>query len=137
MEHCLSDNIGEKPISKDTLTEVAQTVARIHLRRELTSDELADVLQSLPPDGIRPTERTTWTPPELAREWGVSPDKILTWIRNGELPATNLATERSGRPRYRIDAEGIAAFKAKRAVVIAPSPAPRRRRTSPDVIEFF
>jgi excisionase family DNA binding protein len=32
------------------------------------------------------------TPPEIARLWGVSADKVLTWIRSGELKAMNAAT---------------------------------------------
>ena len=135
METTSPDIIGET--STDRLTDVAQTVARIHLHRELTSDELAKVLESVPHHVEPSSPRTSWTPPELAREWGVSPDKILTWIRNGELPATNLATDRSRRPRYRIDAEGIAAFKAKRTVVPAPAPTRRIRTTPSYVIEFF
>jgi hypothetical protein len=30
-------------------------------------------------------ERTELTPPEVAARWGVAPEKILAWIRSGEL----------------------------------------------------
>lgn len=81
--------------------------------------------------------KTVWTPPELASEWGVSPDKILGWIRSGELPAMNLATTQAGRPRYRIDQAGIETFQRRRANQ-SPTPKPtRRQKSSADVIEFF
>ncbi len=135
MEFPSTDIIGPTPT--EHMAHIAQAVARIHLQRELTANELAEVLDAVPAAAHSAEPRTSWTPPELAREWGVSPDKILNWIRSGELPATNMATHRSGRPRYRIDADGISAFRSKRAVVSPPPRQTRRRQTSPDVIEFF
>jgi excisionase family DNA binding protein len=83
-------------------------------------------------------DRSWLTPPELASELGVSPDKILYWINSGELRAVNVTKARSGRPRYRIDRPAIEEFKKLRA---NPSPAPkiRRKKFQPpaDVIEFF
>jgi len=81
--------------------------------------------------------RAVKTPPELAREWGVSPDKVLHWIRTGELRATNVAISQSGRPRYRIDPEAIAAFQARRTPQSPPPVVRRSRRPTSDVIEFF
>jgi excisionase family DNA binding protein len=78
------------------------------------------------------------TPPELAKQYGVSPDKVLAWIRAGELRAINVATRLGGRPRYRISEEDLAAFEARRAA--RPSPKrqrPARPREANDVIEFF
>ena len=78
------------------------------------------------------------TPPELAREWGVSPDKVTEWIRTGELPAIDASSKRGQRPRYLIDIADIEAFEQSRAV--QPTSPPRRRRSqSPDadVIRFF
>jgi hypothetical protein len=66
-----------------------------------------------------------FTPPQLAKRYRVSCDKIVRWILAGELAAMNLATTTSGRPRYRITAEALAAFEARRAVL---SPPPRRKR---------
>ena len=42
------------------------------------------------------------TPPTAAKELGIHPDKVLGWIRRGELVAINLATSVGRRPRYRI-----------------------------------
>jgi hypothetical protein len=73
-------------------------------------------------------ERKVWTPPELARRYGVNPDKVVSWIDAGELAAMNLATTTGGRPRYKITDEAVQAFEARRAVVPA---APVRRRKRP------
>jgi hypothetical protein len=77
------------------------------------------------------------TPPELARRYGVSPEKIITWIRSGELHAVDLATKLGGRPRYAISEEDIVAFEGRRAVV-PPAPVIRRKRQhASGVINFF
>lgn len=78
------------------------------------------------------------SPPELARQWGLSADKVLAWIKTGELRAIDAATRRGGRPRYLIDIADIAAFEVARAA--APSTtAPRRtrRRRETGITEFF
>jgi hypothetical protein len=85
---------------------------------------------------LRDSQRTKLTPPELARHWGVSADKILSWIKSGELRATNLATSRTGRPRWKIDLGDALAFEEQRAA--APSPPRRRRkRMTDEIIAFF
>ena len=65
--------------------------------------------------------RTKLTPPELARRWGVSADKVLGWIHAGEF-----------------DVEDIAAFETARSVQpVKPKPVRRKRNKCSDVIEFF
>jgi hypothetical protein len=82
-------------------------------------------------------DRTKITPPELAKRWGVSPDKILAWIRGGELRAFN-AARRNGRPRYLIDVADVALFEQARTANAEQSrPATRRRRQQQGVIEFY
>jgi len=88
-----------------------------------------------PPNGSG-TFVASSTPPELASRWRVSADKVLGFIRRGELRAINLATLLGGRPRYRIIAEDAIAFEERRAVKQTP-PTQRRRRRSSQVTEFF
>jgi len=78
------------------------------------------------------------SPPQLARELGVKPGKVLAWVRAGELRAVDMAQNRGGRPRYRIARRAVDAFLAARAAVphVAPSPRRRRRRNS-QITEFF
>ena len=80
--------------------------------------------------------RTKFTPPQLAAQWGIDVQKVLHWIKAGELRAVNLATRRDGRPRYAISPADIALFEAAR-VVQPPAPRIRRRRVDPNVIQFF
>jgi len=76
------------------------------------------------------------TPPRLAKRWGIKVQRILQWIRSGQLAAVNLGDGRL-RPRWKIPPSAIEAFESVRASRPAPKPAPRRRRKDPSVIEFF
>ncbi len=76
-------------------------------------------------------------PREVAREYGVSVDKVLAWIRAGELPAINGATTQTGRPRFLISRADLERFEVSRAVVPPPEPAPRRRRKDPADVQYF
>lgn len=80
-------------------------------------------------------DRRRLTPPQLAREWGVSADKVRAWIESGELRAVNLAARPGGRPRYRMDPADALAFEARREAGGAPR-APRRRRQAAEIIEY-
>lgn len=64
------------------------------------------------------------TPPEVARRYGVAPQKVLAWIRSGELAAVNVASCMTGRPRYAVSPAALAEFEAARAARTA------RRRTA-------
>ena len=66
------------------------------------------------------TERAVLTPPELARRWHVSTEKILALIVRGELPGAfnavlDIATAR--RPRWRIPLATVEQFEQRRAAV--------------------
>lgn len=79
--------------------------------------------------GIRPPKTpAAMTPPEVARRWKVSPDKVLAFIRAGELQAFNISSKPSGRPRYRILMDEVIAFEQRRTVRQRPRPRQQRRR---------
>ncbi len=78
---------------------------------------------------------TYLSPPELARRLGINPGKIIAWIRSGEMPAINIATRLSGRPRWRISQADLVIFAARRAATVPPKSRPRRKTAG--VIEFF
>lgn len=63
---------------------------------------------------IMQVERRKLTVPQLARQWGVAPQKIIAWIRCGELRAVNLASTDSQRPRWAIDLADIKIFERGR-----------------------
>ena len=77
---------------------------------------------------------------EIAKMLKVKPDKIQLWIRTGELDAFNVASKPIGQPQWRVAAEALVAFQAKRAAVLAEAPAslPKRRvrRVRPAMEEF-
>jgi len=65
---------------------------------------------------IRVSEsRQKWTPPEIAKRFGVSRAKVLAWITSGELRAIDCSTRQGARKRWRIDAADLAEFEAARA----------------------
>ena len=76
------------------------------------------------------------TPPQIAERYGVSSEKVIAWIKAGELRAFNAATSATGRPRWLIDEADLAAFEMRRAAQPRPPTTPRRRKASA-VIEFF
>lgn len=79
-----------------------------------------------------------YTPADIARERKLRVSKVLTWIRTGELEAINLAEKRTGRPRWRISDEALAAFDAARSNrVRLPVRARRQRRAASESIQFF
>lgn len=139
------------------VAEIAQVVSRQILGRPLSEDELMDVLLSTSQTIAAATESIRLktqaalsasqpapnsdkhgvTPPELARRWGVKPDKVLGWIRSGELAAINLAENPAGRPRYLIEESAIEAFASRRASQSTPATAKRPRRQTSSVTEFF
>ncbi len=81
------------------------------------------------PDG---SCQRTMTTAELARLWRVGRDKVLGWIRRGELKAFNVATDPLGPPKYRIPIDALENFKAERAPMLArPARSPRRRKAIP------
>jgi hypothetical protein len=60
------------------------------------------------------------TPHELAKRYGVAPQKVLDWINSGELMAVNTVSTLNRRPRWRIPPSAIEAFEAARRKVPAP-----------------
>ena len=65
---------------------------------------------------LLPATRQKFTPPEIARAWGIDPIKVLQWIHSGQLRAMDGATPGSMRPRYLVDRDDLAAFEAARTV---------------------
>ena len=69
----------------------------------------------------------TFTPATAAKELKVSRNKVMAWIHNGELAASNLGD--SGVPRYRITQAAIDDLLARRAVK-----QPNRRPKHPRIL---
>ncbi len=86
-----------------------------------------------------PAGRTKLTPPQIAKRFGIDVNKILGWIRSGELRAINGARKANGtKPRFLVDVADLEAFERSRQVSPPPAPAPRARRSKPsDVIQYY
>lgn len=66
-----------------------------------------------PVEDAKPASERMLTPPEVARLMKVNADKVLDWIRRGELQAVNISN--GVRPRYRIEPSDLADFKLRRS----------------------
>jgi len=61
---------------------------------------------------------------------------VLTLIRSGELPAADVSLHAGGKPRWRISADDLEAFVARRTRRPEP-PRRRRRRANSAVTKYF
>ena len=84
-------------------------------------------------------EKFSYTPPEIADLLHVAHQKVLTWIRNGELRTRNLRTSKTGqRPRYVVLHSDLMDFLDGRLVQEPPpKPTRRRRRDSENGEEYY
>jgi len=87
----------------------------------------------VPADTIMPPPSRGLTVHDVAQRYRVSPDKVRTWIRSGELAAINTASSRCGKPRYVITPEALADFERGHQAATPPKPTPRRRRRTGQV----
>jgi hypothetical protein len=82
-----------------------------------------------------------FTPPEIAARLRVKPERVVSWIRRGELTGVNLAERGSKRPRYRVSQIALDAFLAARQEcpkqVAVTKPMRQSRQKPKDYIKFF
>ncbi|MBN2292341.1 MAG: helix-turn-helix domain-containing protein [Pirellulales bacterium] len=65
------------------------------------------------------------TPPAIAKILGVTPERVICWIKSGKLRAFNLS-EGTKRPRYRVAPDDLE--DCLRACEVEATPRPRRRK---------
>lgn len=70
-------------------------------------------------------ERQRLSPREVAARLGVGRNKVMAWIRSGELAAVNLAESLKKRPQFAVSMAAIEAFEASRAVKTPRAARPR------------
>jgi hypothetical protein len=65
--------------------------------------------------------------------WGISHDKVLEFIKTGELEAFNVASTRSRRPQFKIPLAALKHFQERRSgrdpTRSLPPPSPSRKHT--------
>lgn len=78
------------------------------------------------------------TPPQIAKLCGVSAETVRdSWIRSGELKASDVSRTRGGRPSWRISPDALDQFLAARAATPPPKPTRRRKRRDLNVTEYY
>jgi len=75
------------------------------------------------------------TPARVAEELGVKPERIIGWIRSGQLRGVNLG-DGLKKPRFRIAPADLEAFLIARTVQ-PPVPPVRRRRQPEEITQFL
>lgn len=121
-----ADNI----LSNERILEIRAAVYRHVNELQMAIRQQIHQLHTIAPQTIAPNE--------LATAWGIKPEKVLDWIRRGELKAIDVSSRESRKPRYRIEPAALAEFKSKR-LPTPPSPNTRRRKKAgmSNVKEFF
>jgi hypothetical protein len=74
---------------------------------------------------------------DVAAHLAVDVEQVLGFIHRGDLRAIDVSARRGRRPRWRIRDEDLELFLAARAAIPQRAETRKRRRKSPDVIEFF
>jgi|GEM_PF-3527680 len=83
------------------------------------------------------SDRQFQTVPQVAEMLGVGPNKILGWIRTGDIVATDLSQSQNARPRWHIATAEVDRFVAARRSVPATTPIPvSHRKPKSSIVEF-
>jgi hypothetical protein len=77
----------------------------------------------------------TVSPREYATRLGCKVERVLGWLKRGELTGINTSDCQS-RPRWRISLDAIEKFEAGRSSR-PPAPKPKRRKRQQNFIEFY
>jgi hypothetical protein len=72
---------------------------------------------------------------EIAQQLAIKPERVIAWIRAGQLRAVNVG-DGLVKPRFRIAPADLENFLAARAVQPPVRPA-RRQRADPAITEYF
>lgn len=75
--------------------------------------------------------------PEVASRLRVGNRKVLKWIADGEIHASNIAARADARPCWRISADDLAQFLARRSSPAPAAPAKHRRRSDDTYIRHY
>ena len=80
--------------------------------------------------------RRAYTVPEVARRYRVSQDRVLGWIRRGELRALNRRDNNVRRRSFVITPEALAAFERGREAAATDAPKVKRRKRA-TAVDYF
>src|SRR5260370_15197166 len=81
--------------------------------------------------------RFGYTTQDLADLFRISPDRVRTWIRSGELGAINTAKLGCGKPRFVILPRHVRAFVAARRAAQPPNPKRSTSKKPPGYVDYY
>ena len=76
-------------------------------------------------------------PVELSKAIGIDAATVRKWITEGWLPAVDMRSPGTSRPRWRISESDFEAFVKRRSNTPTPAPQRRRRKVSDGLEKFF
>ena len=76
-------------------------------------------------------------PVELGKAIDIDTATVRKWIAEGWLPAVDMRSPGTSRPRWRISESDFEAFVKRRSNAPTPSPRRRRRNDAVDLKRFF
>ena len=89
-------------------------------------------------------DTTYFNPAQVAEMWGISRDKVLGFIKSGELRAFNVASKNSRRPQFKIPSAALREFEEQRSgrapARSVPRPSgrrPSRKSSASPTREYF
>lgn len=137
----LATRADSTPDERASWKNKVEILAGLLLHREPTEEEIEKIAVASESDGTtrakRKAAQTKLTPPEVARQLRVSRNKVLGWIKSGELRAVNVADRTCQQPRYVIGVEDLAAFEESRSNRAAITPAASKRRRKAEGVVFY
>lgn len=78
-----------------------------------------------------------YTTGDVAALLRVGQDKIVNWIRRGDLRAVNVSSALTGRPRYIVLPDHLEEFLRCRSAAEPPKPPRSSRRKQLGYVEYF
>ncbi|HEY2411589.1 MAG TPA: helix-turn-helix domain-containing protein [Pirellulaceae bacterium] len=103
-----------------------------------SSGSSSSLAGSWPMPSALPAKPERWlSPPAIASLLGCKAEKVISFIKNGEISAVNIASNLLGRPRYRISPEAFEKFLQRRSCMPETKPVRRPRRNGNYTPKYF
>ena len=115
------------------VTKICGQIKTPALALPVAQEVLSECLAAMKKSKSTDPDSDWFTPPEVAKKYGVSPDTVRRWIKGDALSAVNVG--KGTRPRYRVSADALKEFDATRPAEDVPeAPAARRRPKKADLL---
>lgn len=92
----------------------------------IAQEVLSECLAAMKKSNSTDPDSDWFTPPQVAKKYGVSPDTVRRWIKEDALSVVDVG--KGARPRYRVSADSLKKFDASRPAEAVPEASVARRR---------